>query len=105
MSSRSALHRGGQKLRTTRANVLEVHGAVCGRCSEPIDLELSGLHPRGLTLGHIVPASRPGGSDDPGNLRPEHRSCNLAAGARCTPPRATIAKPIPTIGTIRRSAI
>lgn len=93
MSSHSLLHQGGQRLRTARVQVVNRDGNVCGRCGGRIDLSLPGSHPDGLTLGHIIPASK-GGTDDLSNLRPEHRRCNLAAGARRAPPRATIAVPI-----------
>lgn len=90
------LHRGGQAVRAARARIIARHGATCGRCGGSIDLTLSGLHPLGLTIGHIVPVSR-GGSDADANLRPEHRRCNLVGAARLTPPRATIARPIPEV--------
>lgn len=90
------LHAGGQLLRSTRARLIARHGAVCGRCRGSIDLTLSGLHPLGLTVGHIIPLSR-GGTDADDNLQPEHRRCNLVGGARLTPPRATIARPIPEV--------
>lgn len=86
-------HVNGQRLRTLRRQVVEIHGNRCARCGRPIDLSLSGLHPQGLTLGHAIPLAR-GGTDAIGNLRPEHRACNLAAGARLDPPRATLAKPV-----------
>lgn len=90
------LHAGGQLLRSTRAALIARHGAVCGRCQGSIDLRLSGLHPLGLTVGHIIPKSK-GGTDALANLQPEHRCCNLAGGPRLTPPRATIARPIPEV--------
>ncbi len=93
MSKRGGLARGGQRLRTIRRQVVERDGPYCRRCSGRIDLTLSGLHPDGLTLGHVIPASR-GGTDDPSNLGPEHRRCNLAASSRRDPPLASIATPI-----------
>lgn len=80
-------------MRNARRAVLERDGNLCRRCGEPIDLSRSGLDPLGVTLGHITPAAK-GGSDELGNLGLEHRRCNLAAGARRDPPRATIAVPI-----------
>lgn len=89
------LHRGGHRLRAARAAVIRRHvtnGVVgCGRCGGAIDLGLSGMHPLGFTLGHVVPVSR-GGGDDLDNLRPEHRRCNLAASARRDPPIARVAR-------------
>ena len=74
------LHRGGHRLRLARRLVVARDGARCRRCGAPIDVRLGGLDPLGLTLGHIVPVSR-GGTDALANLAPEHRACNLAAGA------------------------
>lgn len=64
---------------------------TCRRCLDPIDLTLSGLHPMGLTVGHVL-AVRDGGTDAPDNLAPEHRSCNLG-GRQAPRVRATIARP------------
>lgn len=96
-----SLHRGGQRLEVVKRRIVNRDGPTCGRCHRSIDLSLSGLERDGLTLGHVIPVAR-GGSDDDDNLRPEHRRCNLAAGAmsdaaaeaRRDPPRATIAVPI-----------
>lgn len=57
-------------------------------------MALSGMHRDGPTIGHVIPAAL-GGGDELGNLGLEHLRCNLAAGARPTPPRAAIAIPIP----------
>lgn len=86
------LHRGGQALRTARAQALDRFGPWCGRCGRWIDTRLKGPDPMSLSLGHIQPLSR-GGTDHPHNLRPEHLACNVAAGNRIEPPRAAIAKP------------
>jgi 5-methylcytosine-specific restriction endonuclease McrA len=91
--SASILHRGGYRLRHTRAAVLARDGATCWRCGYAIDLTVDGNDPDGLTLGHVKPV-KAGGSDDPSNLRPEHKRCNLAASAREQPPLATIATPV-----------
>lgn len=93
MSTRRGVARGGQRRRVLLRAVLERDGARCGRCGGTIDLALSGLAPRGVTLGHVVPALL-GGSDELDNLRPEHRACNLAAGARLVSPRAALARPV-----------
>lgn len=69
-------HPSGATLRRLRALVVARDGAVCARCDMTINLGLSGLHPRGLTLGHAHDRAK-GGTDDPSNLRPEHRVCNL----------------------------
>jgi 5-methylcytosine-specific restriction endonuclease McrA len=87
------LHAGGQVLRRVRAYLADRDGRRCGRCGESIDMALSGMHPMGATVGHVIPVAR-GGTDHPGNLRLEHRRCNLAAGDRLDPPRAAIAHPV-----------
>lgn len=66
-------------------------GLTCRRCGDPIDHTLSGLHPLGLTVGHVL-AVRDGGTDAWDNLAPEHRSCNLA-GRQAPRHRALIARP------------
>lgn len=55
-------------------------------------MTLSGMDANGPNLGHII-AANAGGSDSLDNLGLEHRRCNLAAGERRTPPRATLATP------------
>jgi 5-methylcytosine-specific restriction endonuclease McrA len=92
MSTRPGVARGGQQRRLRLRAVVDRDGARCGRCQEAIDLSLSGLHPDGLTLGHIIAAAR-GGSDAFDNLRPEHRRCNLAASDRVDAPIARLAQP------------
>jgi len=68
----------GHTLRRLRALVVARDGPVCGRCGGTIDTGISGLHPRGLTLGHVHDRAL-GGPDTIDNLRPEHRACNLGA--------------------------
>jgi 5-methylcytosine-specific restriction endonuclease McrA len=92
-STRPLIARGGQQRRVLMRAVVERDGPTCGRCGGWIDSALSGLHPDGPTLGHIIPASR-GGSDELDNLRPEHRRCNLAASDRPVAPIALVARPI-----------
>ena len=92
------LHFGGWRLRQARVRLLRywsMRGRMpeCARCGHVIDPTLSGLHPDGATVGHVLPVSR-GGDDSYENLQLEHRRCNLAAGARVAPPAATIAEPI-----------
>lgn len=64
-----------------REVVVTRDGAVCYLCQEPIDLSLSGWHPMGLTLDHVIPLSR-GGSHTLNNLKPTHRACNVRKSAR-----------------------
>jgi 5-methylcytosine-specific restriction endonuclease McrA len=75
----STLHQGGHRLVRTRIRIVDRDGAVCRRCGKAIDLRLSGLHPDGLTIGHVI-AVDDGGSDADDNLAPEHRRCNGAIG-------------------------
>src|SRR5574339_128005 len=94
----SRLHFGGWRLRQARVRLLRaamdsVIGPACGRCGSWIDPTLSGLHPDGATVGHILPVSA-GGDDSFDNLQLEHRRCNLAAAARVAPPAATVVEPI-----------
>lgn len=64
-----------------RTQILEQHGLVCHLCGEAIDPDLPSNHPMDLTIDHVVPRAA-GGSDDLDNLRPAHRACNSAKGAR-----------------------
>jgi len=82
-------------VRQTIRLILERDGSACRRCGAIVIVGLSGLHPLGPTIGHILPAAR-GGGDELANLGLEHRRCNLAAGSRADPPRAAIARPIAT---------
>lgn len=52
---------------------------TCARCHQPIDMTLSGRHPRGPQAGHIIDL-HDGGTNHPDNLQTEHRRCNIAAG-------------------------
>ena len=94
-----SLHFGGWRLRQARFRIVRralqagAEYVRCQRCGTAIDLQLSGLNPDGLTVGHIVPVSM-GGDDSDSNLGPEHRRCNLAAAARVAPARATVVEPI-----------
>ena len=94
----SRIHAGGHALRIARTRLLREwrlaqQTPYCWRCSDPIDVTLSGLHPYGATVGHITPVSA-GGTDAYENLALEHRRCNLGAGARVAPPKAAIAEPM-----------
>lgn len=56
-------------------------GWCCALCGDVMRPDVGYLHDLYPTLDHIVPRSR-GGSDDPSNLQPAHRICNLRKGAR-----------------------
>lgn len=64
-------------------DALALHGYTCCICGRPIT--------RGdESLQHLLPRSR-GGTDDPDNLRPAHRRCNSALGARDLDPALVVA--------------
>jgi len=71
----------GRANRRVAMSLWERDGGICGRCTYPIDPTLHYTLPGALTIGHVKPLSL-GGSNLPPNLRAEHRSCNLDAGAR-----------------------
>jgi 5-methylcytosine-specific restriction endonuclease McrA len=53
----------------------------CWLCGEPVDKTLSGMHPMGPTMDHIVPLSQ-GGATSLGNCRLAHRAHNTARGTK-----------------------
>ena len=77
---------GGRRVAQLRALVLSTYPPVCRICRQRIDVTLPPTHPRGPSVGHVVPRSR-GGTDDLSNLRPEHLECNVGLGNRATPGR------------------
>lgn len=95
---RSRLHRGGQYRTTTLRLIIARDGATCARCGRWVDVDLSGLHPHGPTLGHRV-AVGAGGTDAIDNLQLEHRVCNLNAAPSVGDAEPRIAQPF----TVRRS--
>jgi 5-methylcytosine-specific restriction endonuclease McrA len=67
--------------RYTEAQVLELHGAVCHICGDPIDLSLNRkIGTEGwemaLHIDHVIPISK-GGPDTLANVKPSHGRCNL----------------------------
>lgn len=65
----------------TEAQVLELHGAVCHICGDPIDLSLNRkIGTEGwemaLHIDHVIPISK-GGPDKLSNVKPSHGKCNL----------------------------
>lgn len=64
-----------------RRAVFEKAGWCCAICETAMRPDFGYLHDLYPTLDHILPRSR-GGSDDPSNLQPAHRICNLRKGAR-----------------------
>jgi 5-methylcytosine-specific restriction endonuclease McrA len=56
--------------------------AMCAKCDERVDLSLSGAHPMGPTLDHIIPFSvRPDLEYDETNIQLMHRRCNQSKSA------------------------
>jgi len=53
---------------------------VCWLCHQPIDPTARVPHDLAPTVDHVVPLAA-GGSDDDGNLRAAHFSCNSRRGA------------------------
>jgi hypothetical protein len=60
---------------------------VCGICTEPVDMRLSGRHQLGPSVDHVRPYAR-GGIDplDVTNWQLAHRACNSAKGIGMTGP-------------------
>jgi 5-methylcytosine-specific restriction endonuclease McrA len=65
----------------TEAQVLELHGAVCHICGNPINLTLDRRIGKegwemSLHIDHVIPISK-GGPDKLSNVKPSHGKCNL----------------------------
>jgi 5-methylcytosine-specific restriction endonuclease McrA len=72
---RAKSKRCGQLSPKVYAQVVARDGWWCHLCGDLIDPNLSRFDRMAMTMDHLIPVSL-GGSDDPGNLRPAHRSCN-----------------------------
>lgn len=58
----------------------------CARCGQPIDYSLPWDDPGAFSVGHIKPwTTHPHLREDPGNLQPEHRRCNVSAQTSTAP--------------------
>jgi 5-methylcytosine-specific restriction endonuclease McrA len=53
----------------------------CGLCGQRIQRNVDHLHPRSLTMDHMIPLAR-GGDDVPENVQAAHRQCNSIKGQR-----------------------
>lgn len=71
--------RGRPRERVGLAEIAARDGWRCQICRHRVDRALSGAHPRGATLDHIVPVSS-GGRHERRNLQLAHRACNSAKG-------------------------
>lgn len=70
---------GGRLVQRAHRLVVEVYGARCYWCSQPIDLTLRWPHPYSLSVEHLVPRSK-GGTNHITNLRPAHLIENQSRG-------------------------
>jgi 5-methylcytosine-specific restriction endonuclease McrA len=73
-----------RRYRELRDHILRTRPNLCAWCGQPIDLSLSGNHPQGPSVDHILPRAQ-GGRDTPANLQPMHRRCNTIRGNRPLP--------------------
>lgn len=79
---RTSLKRAsGWSGRYTMAEVAARTAWRCHLCDVAVDPTLSGLHPDGPTVDHVLPLSR-GGPDTLPNVRLAHRRCNVKRGAK-----------------------
>lgn len=63
----------------TLHGLAERDGRTCHICGGKVDMRLSGMHPKGATIDHLVPLSA-GGLDEPTNVALAHRKCNVDRG-------------------------
>lgn len=73
----------------TRAEIAARDGYRCGLCHRKVDMRLSGLHPKGPTIDHIIPLSV-SRDDRRTNVQLAHRFCNLSKGARVANEQLTL---------------
>lgn len=71
--------RGAGPIEVSRNDLIRLRGKRCHICRKVIDLKLSGMHPMGFTIDHLLPVSK-GGTNDLSNLDVAHRQCNIARG-------------------------
>lgn len=65
----------------TLAEIARRDGLRCGLCHRKVDMRLSGLHPKGPTIDHIIPLSI-SRDDTRRNVQLAHRACNVAKHTR-----------------------
>lgn len=64
-----------------RDDALNLYGAWCYLCSQPIDLTAPARHPLSYSLDHLDPVSHVGTNLPPlDRVRPVHYGCNSARG-------------------------
>lgn len=59
---------------------------TCWRCGQDIDMSLEPNDRMSATVDHVIPLAMGGPPLDVANLRPAHRACNSARGARMDAP-------------------
>lgn len=70
-----------RQLRTKVLARAAAEAAPCWRCGGAINYSLSGLAKWGPTAGHKIDRAAGGAALNPANVGPEHRHCNITAGA------------------------
>jgi 5-methylcytosine-specific restriction endonuclease McrA len=77
---------GHRTYRRRRAHVLATTD-VCYWCGRWLDPDIKWPHPHSATVDHIIPVSRPGGSNTSGELVASCWECNKGRGNRLGPPK------------------
>lgn len=77
---RLARRNAGPAGKYTLAEVAERDGCKCHLCGKSVNMSLSGMHPKGPTIDHLVPLSADG-PDEINNVALAHRDCNVRRGA------------------------
>ncbi|WP_228044885.1 HNH endonuclease [Rhodococcus pyridinivorans] len=84
MAKREGAGRTGRRWRELKAAFraeCEANNAPCWMDGQPIDYAAGDDMPDSFTVDHFHPVStHPELGNDPANLRPAHRACNLARG-------------------------
>lgn len=60
----------------TLAEIAERDRCKCHLCGKRVRMSLSGMHPKGPTIDHLIPVSQ-GGIDERKNVALAHRQCNI----------------------------
>lgn len=78
----------GRNVQRTLQVLYSIYGTRCAKCGLPINPRLRYPDKKSGSIGHQLPQAK-GGSDEIGNLRPEHLDCNVKAQDTIRqPPRA-----------------